>query len=60
MRSSVARELARTPPIVVCLSGRGDKDMHTAAEWFDLVDEAASGPPRHRAAGDGDAGEAHR
>jgi tryptophan synthase beta chain len=25
------------PTVVVCLSGRGDKDMHTAAEWFGLV-----------------------
>ncbi|GAA4501088.1 tryptophan synthase subunit beta [Actinoallomurus oryzae] len=25
------------PIVVVCLSGRGDKDMHTAAEWFGLV-----------------------
>lgn len=28
---------AQTPPIiVVCVSGRGDKDMDTAAEWFSL------------------------
>ncbi|MBD3688693.1 tryptophan synthase subunit beta [Nanchangia anserum] len=25
-----------TPLAIVCLSGRGDKDMSTAAEWFDL------------------------
>jgi tryptophan synthase beta chain len=31
-----------TPIVVVCLSGRGDKDMHTAAEWFGLVDEDGS------------------
>jgi tryptophan synthase beta chain len=31
-----------TPTVVVCLSGRGDKDMHTAAEWFGLVDEDGS------------------
>jgi tryptophan synthase beta chain len=30
------------PTVVVCLSGRGDKDMHTAAEWFGLVDESGS------------------
>jgi len=30
------------PTVVVCLSGRGDKDMHTAAEWFGLVDENGS------------------
>lgn len=29
------------PPIViVCLSGRGDKDVATAAQWFDLLDES--------------------
>jgi tryptophan synthase beta chain len=32
----------QTPTVVVCLSGRGDKDMHTAAEWFGLVDEDGS------------------
>ena len=26
--------------IVVSLSGRGDKDVHTAAEWFGLLDDA--------------------
>lgn len=25
--------------IVVNLSGRGDKDVQTAAEWFDMLDE---------------------
>ncbi|MGH3486009.1 MAG: tryptophan synthase subunit beta [Nocardioidaceae bacterium] len=30
-------ELGPDAFIVVCLSGRGDKDMHTAASWFDLV-----------------------
>ncbi|MDO5700349.1 MAG: tryptophan synthase subunit beta [Bowdeniella nasicola] len=29
------------PVIVVNLSGRGDKDVATAAAWFDLVDETA-------------------
>ena len=29
---------ARTALLVVCLSGRGDKDMDTAARWFGLVD----------------------
>ena len=33
----VGRELGENATIVVCLSGRGDKDMHTAAEWFGLV-----------------------
>ncbi len=40
----VGRELGEEATIVVCLSGRGDKDMHTAAEWFGLVDE--DGDPR--------------
>jgi tryptophan synthase beta chain len=35
----VGRELGPDATIVVCLSGRGDKDMHTAAEWFGLVGE---------------------
>jgi tryptophan synthase beta chain len=30
------------PTVVVCLSGRGDKDMETAAQWFGLVDEDGS------------------
>jgi len=34
----VARELGPGATLVVCLSGRGDKDMVTAATWFDLVD----------------------
>jgi tryptophan synthase beta chain len=34
----VARELGPDATLVVCLSGRGDKDMVTAATWFDLVD----------------------
>lgn len=43
----IGPELARsagggTPTVVVCLSGRGDKDMHTAAEWFGLVDQDGS------------------
>ncbi len=33
----VARELGPQAALVVCLSGRGDKDMVTAATWFDLV-----------------------
>ena len=28
--------------ILVNLSGRGDKDVETAAEWFALLDEGAS------------------
>jgi tryptophan synthase beta chain len=30
-------ELGREPLVVVCLSGRGDKDVDTAARWFGLV-----------------------
>ena len=37
----VGRELGPDALLLVNLSGRGDKDMHTAAEWFGLVD----GPP---------------
>jgi tryptophan synthase beta chain len=32
------------PVVVVCLSGRGDKDMHTAAEWFGLVGQDGGAP----------------
>ncbi|HEX6970096.1 MAG TPA: tryptophan synthase subunit beta [Micromonosporaceae bacterium] len=35
-------ELGREPTIVVNLSGRGDKDMHTAATYFGLLDGAGS------------------
>jgi tryptophan synthase beta chain len=38
----VGRELGPDATIVVNLSGRGDKDMHTAARWFGLVDAEAS------------------
>ncbi len=34
----VARELGPDAVLAICLSGRGDKDMTTAAAWFDLVD----------------------
>jgi len=34
----LAPELAPGAIVVVCLSGRGDKDMDTVAEWFDLTD----------------------
>jgi tryptophan synthase beta chain len=36
----VASELGPDAVVVVNLSGRGDKDMHTAARWFDLVGDA--------------------
>jgi tryptophan synthase beta chain len=35
-------ELGREPTIVVNLSGRGDKDMHTAGAYFGLFDGAGS------------------
>jgi tryptophan synthase beta chain len=38
----VGKELGEDGLIIVCLSGRGDKDMHTAADWFGLVDGDAS------------------
>ncbi|MCO6005910.1 tryptophan synthase subunit beta [Actinoallomurus purpureus] len=38
----VGQELGPDATIVVCLSGRGDKDMHTAAEWFGLVEGEGS------------------
>ncbi len=37
----VVRELGGDAVLVVCLSGRGDKDMGTAATWFELVDASA-------------------
>jgi tryptophan synthase beta chain len=36
----LGRELGPGATILVNLSGRGDKDMHTAAEYFGLLDEA--------------------
>ncbi|WP_037577428.1 tryptophan synthase subunit beta [Phaeacidiphilus oryzae] len=36
----LGRELGPEGLIVVNLSGRGDKDMHTAAEYFGLLDDA--------------------
>jgi tryptophan synthase beta chain len=38
----VGRELGPDGVVVVCLSGRGDKDMHTAAEYFGLMPEGAA------------------
>ncbi|KAB2342742.1 tryptophan synthase subunit beta [Actinomadura rudentiformis] len=35
----VGKELGPDATIVVCLSGRGDKDMHTAANFFGLMPE---------------------
>ena len=36
--SAAAGDNAPAPVVVVNLSGRGDKDVDTAARWFDLVD----------------------
>ena len=36
----VVAELGGDAELLVCLSGRGDKDMDTAAKWFELVGEA--------------------
>jgi tryptophan synthase beta chain len=38
----VARELGPEAVIAVCLSGRGDKDMDTAAQWLGFVDDQGS------------------
>jgi tryptophan synthase beta chain len=35
----LAAELGREPVVLVNLSGRGDKDMETAATWFGLLEE---------------------
>jgi len=42
--AQVAKELGRDATIIVCLSGRGDKDVDTAARWFGLLD--AAGDPK--------------
>ena len=39
----VGQELGRDAVLLVNLSGRGDKDVHTAATWFGLLDGEA--PP---------------
>jgi tryptophan synthase beta chain len=39
----LARELGPEQLVLICLSGRGDKDMDTAARWFDLLDPGAAG-----------------
>jgi tryptophan synthase beta chain len=41
----VGRELGPDGLILVNLSGRGDKDMDTAAHWFGLVDDTPSSTP---------------
>jgi tryptophan synthase beta chain len=37
----VARSLGPDGVVLICLSGRGDKDMDTAARWFNLLDASA-------------------
>ncbi|SDH10350.1 tryptophan synthase subunit beta [Agrococcus jejuensis] len=38
----LARELGPDAVLLVSLSGRGDKDVATAAKWFDVLDEGAT------------------
>ena len=40
----VGRELGPDALLLVSLSGRGDKDVHTAARWFGLLDDAEGMP----------------
>ncbi|GAA6526701.1 tryptophan synthase subunit beta [Intrasporangium sp. DVR] len=46
----LGRELGPEAVILVNLSGRGDKDVHTAAQWFGLIDDegGTSQPPDGR------------
>jgi tryptophan synthase beta chain len=37
----LGRELGPEALLLVSLSGRGDKDVHTAAQWFGLLDDGA-------------------
>lgn len=37
----LGKQLGPDATILVCLSGRGDKDMETAGRYFDLIDEGA-------------------
>ena len=39
----LARELGPDGIILINLSGRGDKDVETAARWFGLLDGAGPG-----------------
>ena len=34
---SLTSELGREPTVLVCLSGRGDKDVETAGSWFEVL-----------------------
>ena len=37
----IGRDLGPEAVLAISLSGRGDKDMDTAARWFELYDEGA-------------------
>ena len=41
----LGQELGKQATILVNLSGRGDKDVDTAARWFQVIDEAALDHP---------------
>jgi tryptophan synthase beta chain len=41
---AIGRELGPEALLLVSLSGRGDKDVHTAARWFGLLDDAEGMP----------------
>ena len=34
---ALTEELGREPTVLVCLSGRGDKDVETAGSWFEVL-----------------------
>lgn len=53
----IGRELGPDAIIAVSLSGRGDKDMDTAAHWFGLYDGAGDGPVEVPAPAEGAKGE---
>jgi tryptophan synthase beta chain len=47
----VAKELGPDSVVLVGLSGRGDKDMDTAARWFGLLDDMSGSHPQEGAEG---------
>jgi tryptophan synthase beta chain len=47
----VAKELGPDSVVLVGLSGRGDKDMDTAARWFGLLDDMSGSHPQEWAEG---------
>ncbi|GIJ52030.1 tryptophan synthase beta chain [Virgisporangium aliadipatigenens] len=34
---ALAADLGRPPTVLICLSGRGDKDVETAGSWFEIL-----------------------